>query len=392
MKTENSKKNFIIFLACYMAYVGIYVARLNLSMASPEFMTNDLLTQEQVGMIGSVFFVVYAIGRIINGYIGDKTSPWIMISTGLLLAGISNICIGFLPPFLGIMVLWGCNAYAQSMLWSSLLKIISEIYSYEKAKKMMSYMITSVAVGNILGILLNTAFIQKFGLGYAFIIPGAILLVLCLVIIWTTRQINCNEVKKNHIPMLQLLKDRDLQTMIVPTLFHGMIKDNISLWMTVFFVDQYLIDLNESAAFVLFIPIVGFIGRIAYPMLNKVYNQQEYKLSSHAFGVCIVASVILLFKGISPVIAILCLSLIYAAISVVNTVFLSAFPLQYAANGNQSSVSGIMDFFTYLGAGIGSLLYGYLVAWFGYSAMFLSYAFVAAVSVIILKKKFLKKL
>ena len=142
MKTENSKKNFIIFLACYMAYVGIYVARLNLSMASPEFMTNDLLTQEQVGMIGSVFFVVYAIGRIINGYIGDKTSPWIMISTGLLLAGISNICIGFLPPFLGIMLLWGCNAYAQSMLWSSLLKIISEIYSYEKAKKMMSYMIT----------------------------------------------------------------------------------------------------------------------------------------------------------------------------------------------------------------------------------------------------------
>ena len=391
MKTENTKKNFIIFLACYLAYTGIYIARLNLSMASPEFLAGNYLTNEQVGMMGSAFFVVYAAGRIINGYIGDRTSPWIMISSGLLLAGISNILIGFLPPFIGMMLLWSCNAYAQSMLWSSLIKIVSEIYSYERAKKMMSYMVTSVATGNILGILLNTAFINNFGLQFAFIIPGAILLVMCLVIIMTTRQITCAEEQKNHIPMIKLIQDKDLKTMLLPALFHGMIKDNISLWMTVFFVDQYAIDLNASAAFVLFIPIVGFLGRIAYPALNKLYKGHEYKLASHAFILCIGASVILLSKAIPPVVAILCLSLIYAAISVINTVFLSVFPLQYSANGNQSSVSGIMDFFTYLGAGIGSLCYGYMVSWFGYFAMFLSYAIVAAISVVILEKKVIRR-
>ena len=391
MNTTNAKKNFIIFLACYLAYTGIYVARLNLSMASPEFLAGNFLTNEQVGMMGSAFFVVYAAGRIINGYIGDRTSPWIMISSGLLLAGLSNLLIGFLPPFIGMVVLWGCNAYAQSMLWSSLIKIISEIYPYEQAKKMMSYMVTSVATGNILGILLNTAFINNFGLRFAFVIPGAILLVLCLVIILTTRQVTCMEAAKKHIPMMKLIQDKDLKTMLLPALFHGMIKDNISLWMTVFFVDQYAIDLNASAAFVLFIPIVGFLGRIAYPALNKLYKEQEYKLASHAFVVCIAASVILLSKAIPPVAALLCLSLIYAAISVINTVFLSVFPLQYAANGNQSSVSGIMDFFTYLGAGIGSLCYGYMVSWFGYFAMFLSYAVVAIISVIILETKVIRK-
>ena len=391
MNTTNAKKNFIIFLACYLAYTGIYVARLNLSMASPEFLAGNFLTNEQVGMMGSAFFVVYAAGRIINGYIGDRTSPWIMISSGLLLAGLSNLLIGFLPPFIGMVVLWGCNAYAQSMLWSSLIKIISEIYPYEQAKKMMSYMVTSVATGNILGILLNTAFINNFGLRFAFVIPGAILLVLCLVIVLTTRQVTCMEAAKKHIPMMKLIQDKDLKTMLLPALFHGMIKDNISLWMTVFFVDQYAIDLNASAAFVLFIPIVGFLGRIAYPALNKLYKEQEYKLASHAFVVCIAASVILLSKAIPPVAALLCLSLIYAAISVINTVFLSVFPLQYAANGNQSSVSGIMDFFTYLGAGIGSLCYGYMVSWFGYFAMFLSYAVVAIISVIILETKVIRK-
>ncbi len=391
MKTENNKKNFIIFLACYLAYTGIYVARLNLSMASPEFIAGNYLNSEQVGMLGSAFFVVYAAGRILNGYIGDRTSPWIMISSGLLLAGLSNVFIGFLPPFIGIVLLWSCNAYAQSMLWSSLIKIVSEIYSYERAKKMMSYMVTSVATGNILGILLNTAFINNFGLQFAFIIPGAILLVMCLVIIMTTRQVTCEETSKKRIPMFKLIQDKDLKTMLIPALCHGMIKDNISLWMTVFFVDQYAIDLNASAAFVLFIPIVGFLGRIAYPMLNKLCKNQEYKLASRAFLLCIIASVILLSKAISPVVAILCLSLIYAAISVVNTVFLSVFPLQYAKNGNQSSVSGIMDFFTYMGAGIGSFCFGYMVSWFGYFAMFLCYALVSIVSVVILQKKVIRK-
>jgi OPA family glycerol-3-phosphate transporter-like MFS transporter len=207
----------------------------------------------------------------------------------------------------------------------------------------------------------------------------------------TTRQVTCEETSKKRIPMFKLIQDKDLKTMLVPALCHGMIKDNISLWMTVFFVDQYAIDLNASAAFVLFIPIVGFLGRIAYPMLNKLYKNQEYKLASHAFILCIVASVILLSKAIPPVVAILCLSLIYAAISVVNTVFLSVFPLQYAKNGNQSSVSGIMDFFTYMGAGIGSFCFGYMVSWFGYFAMFLCYALVSVISVVIIEKKVIRK-
>ena len=84
MKT---KSKFIIFLTCYLAYTAIYVARLNLTMATPGFKAENILSQEQIGLMGSAFFVVYALGRIINGYIGDKTSPWIMISTGLILLG-----------------------------------------------------------------------------------------------------------------------------------------------------------------------------------------------------------------------------------------------------------------------------------------------------------------
>lgn len=381
------RRPFVIFLVCYFAYTSIYIARLNFSMASPGFLEEGILTQEQVGMIGSMFFVVYALGRVVNGIIGDRTSPWIMISTGLLLGGVGNLMIGLRPTFISILLLWGMNAYAQSMLWSSLIRIISEIYTYERAKKMMSYMVTSVATGNILGILLGTVIIHQFGLRFAFVIPGGILFVMCLLILLVTRQVACAEVKKNHIPIRKLAADSRIKTMIAPTVFHGMIKDNISLWMTVFFVDQYNIDLNATAAFVLFIPVVGFLGRIAYPFLNRLYKEKEERLTRHMFLLCALSALILLSKAVSPIVALVCLSLIYAAISVINTYLLTAVPLQFAASGNQSSVSGIMDFFTYSGAGIGSFVYGYLVSWFGYPAMFLSYALVSVVSLILLGKR-----
>lgn len=42
--------------------------------------------------------------------------------------------------------------------------------------------------------------------------------------------------------------------MLLPAMVHGVMKDNISLWMTVYVMDQFGVDLNASAYFILLIP------------------------------------------------------------------------------------------------------------------------------------------
>jgi len=153
---------------------------------------------------------------------------------------------------------------------------------------------------------------------------------------------------------------------------------------------QYNIDLEASAYFILLIPVVGLAGRMAYPFICRFYKEREYKIASHGFLVCIVAALLLLIK-VPPIVAMIALSLIYAAVSIINGVFLSAFPLQFAATGNQASVSGIMDFFNYFGAAVGSLVFGFITEHFGYSSMFLTYALVSVISVIIIERKVIKK-
>ena len=60
------------------------------------------------------------------------------------------------------------------------------------------------------------------------------------------------------------------------------------------------------------------------------------------------------------------------------------FPLRFAGKGFVSSVSGIADFATYLGAAIASAIYGLLIDNGNYFAMFASWAVVSIASIFLL--------
>lgn len=370
-----------VFCVVYAAYLLIYVSRINLSMAGPELIALDVLDTAQLGFLGSVFSVVYAVGRFVNGAISDRRPPWQMLTTGLAVAGISNLCIGFFPPYLGIFLLWTANAFAQSMLWSSVLCVVSSLYDKKTAKRRTSVMVTSVATGNVVGILLNTFLITRFGVAYAFIIPGVLTALWGIPVLLCTRRIEPpREQSGKHRSVLQLLRDRELRTMCIPAVLHGMMKENISLWMAVYVVDTYLVDLSTSGYYVLLIPVIGLIGRCLYNPVYRLCKERENVVSLIGFVLCLAASLVLCLGRTHIILSVGALSLIYAAVSMINTSILSIFPLRYTKTGNVASVSGITDFATYLGGGISSAIYGSVIAAFGYLPMFLSWVVVSVIS------------
>lgn len=382
----NAKKR-IIFAVVYLAYTSIYIARVNLSVAGPELIDANILNTVQMGLLGSVFSTLYAIGRIINGGISDRTPPWIMLTSGLALAGISNICISFLPPYIGFFALWTCNAFAQSMLWSSVLCVVASMYEKNEAKKKTSVMVTSVAFGNILAILLNGWLITEFGTEYAFAVPGILTLVLGAAVFVSTKHIKSSTTQvKEHISMWNLLKNKDVLAMGVPAVFHGVMKENISLWMAVFVVDKFCVDLKTSSYYILLIPFVGFIGRIAYPLSFKLCKEKENTVSLIGFILCIVSAVLLCIAKINMITAVLAMSVIYAAVSMINTSILSIFPLHFVKTGNVASISGIMDFATYFGGGVASFIYGIVIKEYGYTPMFVSWIVISVISAFFILK------
>jgi len=373
-----------VFLVCYISYVAIYVARLNLSIASPALIEGGVLTAVQIGFLGSAFSVVYSCGRLLNGWLSDRMAPSLFIFVGLLFTGIANLCVGLLPPYIPFLLLLCLNAIAQSMLWSAMLRTISSAYGKEHADKKVSLLVSSVSAGNVAAIPLNTWLVEQFGVRAAFFLPGTLTLVMCMLSAWILRMAPTT-IQNVQKPKARFRKpDPRLLAAIAPAAFHGVMKENISLWMAVFFTDRFAIDLKSSAWFVMLIPLIGFAGRLLFPFCYKLCRRNEQLLTLISFVLCAGLAAVLCLNLNAPLVAALCLSLIYALVSIINTSLISIFPLRFADSGSVASVSGLMDFITYLGAGISSAIYGVFVADHTYTPMFLSWVVLSALSVPIL--------
>ena len=383
MKRQRSR----IFCVCYLAYLFIYVARLNLSMAAPGLKELKILSMEQIGLLGSAFSVIYACGRLLSGILSDRIAPWKMICAGLVLCGVSNLCFGLFPPFGAVLLLWGVNALAQSMLWGSILRILSAIYPAQTAKKRASYMATTVASGNLVGILLNSALINRFGLSWAFLVPGGITLAVSLLVACNTHHIRPAVQQTRRHSFAGLLKKTSVRKMLMPALIHGVLKDNISLWMTVYVMDVFGVDLERSSYYILLIPMLGFLARMLAPELYRLAGERERTLLIWGFGACVLGSLLLAFLAGSTWLAVMYLSFVYMAVSMMNACFLSFFPLQFSREGAVASVSGIMDFATYLGTGISSLVFGAMIEGYGYGAMFGTWAVLCGIGLVLQRKK-----
>ena len=382
------KKKRIIYLIVYLAYTSIYISRVNLSVSETALEALGAFDAAGYGLISGLFSTVYSVGRLLNGRIGDKAPPWLMMTVGLGFAGAANIAIGFLPPYIGLLLLWCTNAYAQSMLWSSVLCVVSSIYNGPNLKRMTSLMVTAVASGNIMAILIGGWLISGLGVEFAFIVPGALNILLGVAVFFATSKIKhsgeTDAPKKKHVPLLSLLKSRDMLLMCIPSVLHGVLKENVTVWMVAYAATVFGADLSESAYYVMLIPVIGLAGRLSYPLALKASRERENTVALFGFGLCLVASVLLLFPSFGLVSAVIALGAVYAASSMVNTSITSIYPMRYLDSGNVSSVSGLLDFASYLGAGISGAVYGVVIKSHGYVPMFVSWIVAAAVSIVAL--------
>lgn len=58
-----------------------------------------VFSETQLGIIGSCLFFVYAVGKLTNGFLADRSNVRRFMSTGLLCSALINLCLGFTSSF-----------------------------------------------------------------------------------------------------------------------------------------------------------------------------------------------------------------------------------------------------------------------------------------------------
>ena len=373
----------IILIVAWLAYTSVYIGRLNLSVASPMMEMASVINKDQIGYLSSLFFFVYAIGRIFNGYIGDKVEPKFILGIGLMLSALSNIGMGFMLPVSFMFVIWGLNGYAQSTMWGPAMRVVTEAYEDPKKRTRAAMILsTSIGAGGIIGIAAATA-VSGFGAAAVFFVPGCIMLVISAMVLLVLPRTKRSAGVQRLSPF-KLALNKDILKIIFPALAHGAIKDNLNLWMVTYFVESYNTDVSASAPFVFMIPTATLIGRMVYPLLYRLCKYSDKWSVVISFVICAASLVPIIFFKLPM--ALCCLLLCFTALSVsmINVAFLAIYPLRFQATNNGSMASGLIDFVTYMGSAIGSFVFGIVISAFGFNIMYIIWIVISAVSALIM--------
>lgn len=374
-----------VFAAAYISYAAVYVGRMNLTIAAPVLMEEGLMASSQIGLMSGAFFLLYSLGQLLNGWLGDILSPRRMVTAGLLLTAGSNVGIGLTFRADTSILLWAVNGFAQSMLWGPLLRTVGGMYPAEKKSFVASLLVSSVGVGSILGIVLAAGAIPALGVRYAFILPGGSAL-FAAVISFLLLPAESGQCKTSQVSAgsFHPLLNPQMLILLFPTVFHGILKDGINLWAATYFMDTYKIDLEAMSFYVFAVPLLSLVGRLVYAPLYRLLRRKEHVVSMVSLGICVLCLIPLCMPQTSAGAAALCLGMNAAALSLVNTSFLTIYPMKYQRVGCVSKAVGLLDFATYAGAGIGSLVYGKWLEENGYATMFFSWIILAAAAVLLL--------
>lgn len=125
--SEKARHAFMLGALCSISYFAVYIARNILGAVTPNILESGAFVEQEIGTMSSVYFAAYAIGQLINGFIGDRIKAKYMISGGLILAGVTNFIFPYMSgQVLGATCVYGLTGFSLAMIYAPMTKIVSE--------------------------------------------------------------------------------------------------------------------------------------------------------------------------------------------------------------------------------------------------------------------------
>ncbi len=183
LRRRYERKRWRVFLGTTLGYGFYYVCRLPLSTTKKPMIDAGLLDARQLGVVGSAMLFSYAIGKLVNGVLGDKSNVKRFIATGLFVSALVNLGLGFGSSFLLFAVLSAVNGWFQSMGCAPSVVALSHWFSNRERGTRYGLWSVAHSIGEGLTFIGTATVVSSLGWRAGFWLPGAICL-LVAVAIW----------------------------------------------------------------------------------------------------------------------------------------------------------------------------------------------------------------
>ncbi|MBQ7865718.1 MAG: MFS transporter [Clostridia bacterium] len=350
-------------LICWLTYLSAYLCRVNFSASLTSLSAQLGVDYSLLGTAGAAFFVVYAAGQLVNGFLGDHVNPVRFILTAIFGTVLCNVGVAYAGSFPAIFVLWALNGYFQSIFWSTMIRVLALVTSKGRQGSASASISSAMPAGYLISWCVLAPSFANAHVRWFFLAP--VLITLPMALLWWGRekdlpsmpvkQLKPGKLRDDIRNLLRLVRSEHLVLILAACVFHGLIKEGIAFWIPTI-IRHETSSAGYTAMALALLPAANLAGTLAAKKLLGRFGQKPYRIVAGCFAVMLPLCAATGFCAGVWVLAPMCLisMMSYCA----NTVLLSFIPMQYQARGFVASLVGLLDFCSYMGAAVSTYALG----------------------------------
>lgn len=368
---KNTQKAWRIGSFCIATYLASYVTRNILSVSTPEMIKEAFFTKEYTGLLSSICFIFYAVGQLINGFIGDRVHPKYMIIMGLGISSVSTFVIPIFDNRILHFMAFALIGFGLSMLRGPLMKVISENTAATHARMICTLFSMAGFAGPLIASILSIFFKWRAVFTATGVI-SVIITVLAVAAITTLEK--RGEIKfvpkydKGIAGILNVFKLEDFIFYMLISSIGEIAGSSITFWIPTY-TTEHLGFSNDAASTIysvvsfstLFTP---FITLLIYEKLIR----NGIKLALVMYVISAVFFIAVRFIA-APVLNVSMLIIAKMAAAAASSIVWSAYIPGLARSGKVSSANGVIDAAGYAMASLANVLFSTFVGRLGWGGI-----------------------
>ena len=397
-KLTGKKSILAFFWITWVTYLFTYFGRVNFTACISDMNVNYGFSKSSLGIIAAALLLSYGIGQLVSGILGDRLSPVWLVFMGIEISACMNLLFAFQINTVTMTAIWFINGFAQSLIWSPIVRLCSVRLTRLQCTKTCVDLYTTGPAGMLAGYGICAVLVHFFSWRACFIAAFCIMTgIACLWVIGMRRLeyladkygmpanspnvLKSPEIKKqNHF--IPAILSSGLILIIAATLLYGMLKDGITTWVPTFLTDQFNVSAGFSIGLTTVLPVINLTGVYLAKYVNQRYLRNEMKTAGIFFGfTSLVVLSIVLTGRTSVFLTVFLFASATSAMIGVSTLLVGLIPLYFKSDGRVSTVTGLLNSAAHLGGAVGSILFGSIAEYIGWGGNYFSWLICACLGV-----------
>lgn len=176
--TSFRRAQWRMLLAAMLCYLFFYTGRQTFGFAIPGIQKEFGFSKETLGWVSSAMLWAYAIGQAINGNLADKYGGRRIMSLGAILSCFANWVVSFSSGFVSLIFPWAVNGYFQALGWAPGSRLLSNWWGIGERGKVYGFYVFAAGCASVLSYVTSIVVLDVLHLDWRWIFRIPVLLML----------------------------------------------------------------------------------------------------------------------------------------------------------------------------------------------------------------------